>query len=267
MERADLTPSTLLTRVGFVTRAAPAASPHPLPPSHARRENAPKARAGERTFPSAHGGLRRRHARFRQAFRLPRAGTRLVNPPMIRVLIVDDSATARLLLTKLLTSDPEIEVVGTANDGAEGVARTLELRPNLITMDIRMPRMDGLEATRQIMEKIPTPIIVVSASVELGRHAHHLQRHTGRRTGGVGKAGGVWRAEFRRPAPAADFDREGDGRGDGGAAAAAPTHRRPADQPAARYAPPAPPRRRPRRWSALARPNAILCGRCRSRWR
>ena len=85
---------------------------------------------------------------------------------MIRVLIVDDSATARLLLTRLLTSDPDIEVVGTANDGAEGVARALELRPNLITMDIRMPRMDGLEATRRIMEQIPTPIIVVSASVD-----------------------------------------------------------------------------------------------------
>jgi two-component system, chemotaxis family, protein-glutamate methylesterase/glutaminase len=85
---------------------------------------------------------------------------------VIRVLIVDDSATARLLLTKLLTSDPDIQVVGTANDGAEAVARALELRPNLITMDIRMPRMDGLEATRRIMEQIPTPIIVVSASVD-----------------------------------------------------------------------------------------------------
>jgi two-component system chemotaxis response regulator CheB len=85
---------------------------------------------------------------------------------MIRVLVVDDSPTARLLITKLLSSDPGIEVVGTANDGLEAVTRALELRPNLITMDIRMPRLDGLEATRRIMEQVPTPIVVVSASVD-----------------------------------------------------------------------------------------------------
>ncbi len=85
---------------------------------------------------------------------------------MIRVLIVEDSPTARLLLTKLLSSDPDIEVVGTANDGLEGVARALELRPDLITMDIRMPRLDGFEATRRIMEQVPTPIVVISASVD-----------------------------------------------------------------------------------------------------
>ena len=85
---------------------------------------------------------------------------------MIRVLVVDDSPTARLLITKLLESDPGIAVVGTANDGQEGLARALELRPDLITMDIRMPRLDGLEATRRIMEQVPTPIVVVSASID-----------------------------------------------------------------------------------------------------
>ena len=85
---------------------------------------------------------------------------------MIRVLIVEDSATARLLLTEILNSDPEIRVIGTAANGEEGVQQALFLKPDLITMDIRMPRMDGFEATRRIMETCPTPIVVVSASVE-----------------------------------------------------------------------------------------------------
>ncbi|MGQ0603370.1 MAG: chemotaxis-specific protein-glutamate methyltransferase CheB [Anaerolineales bacterium] len=85
---------------------------------------------------------------------------------MIRVLVVEDSPTARMLLTQVLNSDPEIRVVGTAANGEEGVQQAVTLKPDLITMDIRMPRMDGFEATRRIMEECPTPIIVVSASVE-----------------------------------------------------------------------------------------------------
>jgi two-component system, chemotaxis family, protein-glutamate methylesterase/glutaminase len=85
---------------------------------------------------------------------------------MIRVLIVEDSPTSRQLLTEILSSDPEIQVIGSAADGAEGVQRTLDLRPDLVTMDIRMPRLDGFEATRRIMEQCPTPILVVSASAE-----------------------------------------------------------------------------------------------------
>lgn len=85
---------------------------------------------------------------------------------MIRVLVVDDSPTVRELLVRIFQSDPEFQVVGTARDGQEAVALTGQLRPDVITMDIRMPRLDGFQATKQIMQRFPTPIVVVSASVE-----------------------------------------------------------------------------------------------------
>ena len=85
---------------------------------------------------------------------------------MIRVLIVEDSATSRLLLRHILESDPEIQVVGMAANGLDGVRLALALKPDLITMDIRMPVMDGFEATRRIMEEQATPIVVISSSVE-----------------------------------------------------------------------------------------------------
>ncbi len=82
---------------------------------------------------------------------------------MIRILIVDDSNTIRLILKELLDADPEIEVVGEAVNGLEAIDMTLRLKPDLITMDVAMPVMDGLEATRRIMAENPTPIIVVTA--------------------------------------------------------------------------------------------------------
>lgn len=85
---------------------------------------------------------------------------------MIRILIVEDSPTLRMLLKLVLESDPDIQVVGTAVNGEEGVRMALALKPDLITMDIRMPVMDGFEATRRIMEQRPTPIVVISSNVE-----------------------------------------------------------------------------------------------------
>jgi two-component system chemotaxis response regulator CheB len=82
---------------------------------------------------------------------------------VIRVLVVDDSATIRKLLTAMLEADPQIRVIGTAADGEAAVQQALLLKPDLITMDIQMPLLDGLEATRRILAERPTPIIVVSA--------------------------------------------------------------------------------------------------------
>lgn len=95
-----------------------------------------------------------------------------------RVLIVDDSLVAREMLAQILATDSGIEVVGTARDGREAVDAVARLHPDLITMDIHMPRMDGLEATQEIMAYHPTPILVVSSSVHgegMGRAFDALQ--------------------------------------------------------------------------------------------
>ena len=84
----------------------------------------------------------------------------------IRVLIVDDSKTAREAIAAILTNDPAIQIVGQAADGVAGVVLTAELKPDVITMDINMPKLNGYEATKQIMAQNPTPIVVVSSVTE-----------------------------------------------------------------------------------------------------
>jgi two-component system chemotaxis response regulator CheB len=83
---------------------------------------------------------------------------------VIRVLIVDDSPVVRHYLQGMFGADPGIEVVGTAEDGEEAVRAAALARPDVITMDVEMPRMDGFEATRRIMEARPVPIVIVTAS-------------------------------------------------------------------------------------------------------
>ncbi len=83
----------------------------------------------------------------------------------IRAIVVDDSPTAQKLLVTILQKAEGIQVVGVGADGEEAVRLTKRLRPDVVTMDVRMPKMDGLEATRRIMRGTPTPIVVVTADL------------------------------------------------------------------------------------------------------
>jgi len=111
------------------------------------------------------------------------------------VLIVDDSAVLRQSTRFILERDPELKVVGEARNGEEAVALTRRLRPDVVTMDIRMPRMDGFEAIRHIMAENPVPIVVVT-SVDLDREMGVSSQ--------ASKLGAV--SILRRPARVADSE-------------------------------------------------------------
>jgi two-component system chemotaxis response regulator CheB len=80
----------------------------------------------------------------------------------IRVLVIDDSPYTRRTLTRMLERSPLVEVVGAAGDGEEALRKTFALRPDLITLDLEMPRMDGFTYLRLVMSRQPTPVIVIS---------------------------------------------------------------------------------------------------------
>ncbi len=83
---------------------------------------------------------------------------------MIRVLIAEDSPTLRHLIRAILESDPELRVVGEARNGVEAVALCHKLQPDIITMDVRMPKMNGFDAIRRIMAESPRPIVVLTST-------------------------------------------------------------------------------------------------------
>jgi len=91
---------------------------------------------------------------------------------MIRTLIVEDSPVAQQLLAHILASDPRIQVVGIVDEGEKAIAAVERLRPDVVTMDIHMPGLNGFDTTRCIMEKNPVPIVIVSGSFS----ADHIEK-------------------------------------------------------------------------------------------
>ena len=89
----------------------------------------------------------------------------------IRVLVVDDSALMRKLIPAILAREPLIEVVGTAMDGAFALKKIEELQPDVVTLDLEMPRMDGMETLRTIMKRAPLPVILFSTHSKEGGYA------------------------------------------------------------------------------------------------
>lgn len=85
------------------------------------------------------------------------------NKPQIRVLVVDDSAFMRTALSRMIGVDPEMRVVGTAANGTEALQKIVPLNPDVITLDVQMPGLDGLETLRLIMAQFPRPVIMVSS--------------------------------------------------------------------------------------------------------
>lgn len=89
----------------------------------------------------------------------------------VRVLVVDDSALMRKLIPIILERDPDVEVVGTAMDGAFALRKISELKPDVVTLDLEMPRMDGIETLRLIMRSAPLPVIVFSTHSKEGAYS------------------------------------------------------------------------------------------------
>src|SRR5262245_35644783 len=93
------------------------------------------------------------------------AGARPLRPGVLRVLVVDDVGFMRIALRQIIEADGDMQVVGEARNGEEAVALACELNPDVVTMDVEMPLMDGVEATRRIVAEVsPKPIVIMVSS-------------------------------------------------------------------------------------------------------
>lgn len=95
----------------------------------------------------------------------------VLEPKQIKVVVIDDSAFMRKAISMMIESDPGIKVVGTATNGEDGIEVVRKLQPDLVTMDVEMPRMDGLTALRHIMTSNPVPVMMVSSITTEGAEA------------------------------------------------------------------------------------------------
>lgn len=91
--------------------------------------------------------------------------------PRTRVLVVDDSAFMRKVITDLISQDPALEVIGTARDGLDALEKVEKLSPDVITLDVEMPRQNGLETLRQLMRRRPLPVVMLSSLTQAGARA------------------------------------------------------------------------------------------------
>ncbi|PZD70533.1 Chemotaxis response regulator protein-glutamate methylesterase of group 2 operon [Acaryochloris thomasi RCC1774] len=92
----------------------------------------------------------------------------------IKVVLIEDSAVALEIMKRLLDSAPEVEVVGTAQDGEQGLAVIAQTQPDVICTDLQMPKMDGLAFTKKVMSDFPRPILVVSNAVHPGNDVDNI---------------------------------------------------------------------------------------------
>src|SRR4051812_29409573 len=129
-------------------------APHPPSPSPA----------------SGRGGARAQLAPVSWAGAGPEVGASSPARPL-RVLVVDDSVLMRQAVRRLLSADPGLEVVDIARDGLEALAKVEKLKPDVLTMDVEMPHMDGLSALKMLMERYPVPVVMLSSLTAAGAEA------------------------------------------------------------------------------------------------
>src|SRR5512139_1696456 len=97
-------------------------------------------------------------------------------PPLVKTLVVDDAPMMRKVIQQILAKDEQINVVGTATNGQECLERILELRPDVVTLDIDMPVMNGLTAIKNIMVRYQIPIVIISSLIQDGYFAFEALR-------------------------------------------------------------------------------------------